>query len=448
MLHFALISYGIAYSFIGLQTAYLATYFNPVYWNTACLRVDAGLEEDASTNYGKIATAVGNIIYRGINVSLIDINKSTYMFEPDLDTNSILYGFKALNGVGGEIIQQIEEKRPYNNLTDFIEKVKCNKTVMVSLIKSGAFDQFDSREEIMKQYIWSVCEPKKRITLQNFNGLMERGLIPDELDFERRLFVFNKALRKFCKLDDVYTLPDNFYDFYEQFFDVDLINIYDGNLSIRQEIWKKLYTKGMEKARVYFKEHQDELLKQLNGSLFQEMWNKYAEGTLADWEMDSLGFYFHEHPLMHIKKDLYNISQYNNLPEVPLVNYTFKKNNMNIPIFKTTRIIGTVIAKDDIKSQISVLTPESGVVTIKFGRDYFARLNKRISEMGIDGHKHVIENSWFQRGTKVLVNGYRRNDLFMGKAYKKDNSHQCYKIKSINNGKMELIWQRADEGEN
>lgn len=145
--------HALAYSFVGLQTVYLATYFNPVYWNTACLRVDAGLEEDAATNYGKIAKAVGNIIYRGIDISLIDINKSHYMFEPDIDRDTILYGFKALNGVGGEIIQEIEANRPYSGLADFMSKVKCNKTVMVSLIKSGAFDQFGERSDIMKEYI-------------------------------------------------------------------------------------------------------------------------------------------------------------------------------------------------------------------------------------------------------------------------------------------------------
>lgn len=87
--------HSLAYSFVGLQTVYLATYFDPVYWNTACLRVDAGLEEDASSNYGKIAKAVGNISHRGIPFSLVDINKSGYMFEPDIESGSILYGMKA-----------------------------------------------------------------------------------------------------------------------------------------------------------------------------------------------------------------------------------------------------------------------------------------------------------------------------------------------------------------
>lgn len=263
--------HSLAYSFVGLQTIYLATYFDPVYWNTACLRVDAGLDEDASSNYGKIAKAVGNIIHRGIPMSLIDINKSGYMFEPDVETGSILFGMKGLNGVGGEIIQDIIENRPYESFNDFQERVKVKKPVLISLIKSGAFDKFGNREDIMREYIWSICEPKKRLTLQNFNGLMERNLIPDSLSFEKRLFVFNKALRKFCKVDNVYTLPDNFYEFYEEFFDVDLTTIYDGNIAIDQKVWQKLYTKGMDKARDYLREHQDEMLQKLNQTLFDEV---------------------------------------------------------------------------------------------------------------------------------------------------------------------------------
>ena len=105
--------HSLAYSYIGLQTVYLATYFPIVYWNTACLRVDAGLEEDAATNYDKIAKAVGNMIARGVSVRPVDINRSSYMFEPDEITNSILYGMKSLNGVGGEVIEAILQNRPY-----------------------------------------------------------------------------------------------------------------------------------------------------------------------------------------------------------------------------------------------------------------------------------------------------------------------------------------------
>lgn len=64
---------------------------------------------------------------------------------------------------------------------------------------------------------------------------MERELIPDELDWERRLFVFNKALRANCKVDKVYIVKDNYYDFYEEFFDVDILEPYGNSLAINQE---------------------------------------------------------------------------------------------------------------------------------------------------------------------------------------------------------------------
>jgi len=438
--------HSLAYSFVGLQTVYLATYFNPVYWNTACLRVDAGLEEEASTNYSKIAKAVGNIIHRGIPMSLININKSGYMFEPDLESGSILYGLKGLANVNGDTIQEIEQNRPYTGLANFQEKVKANKRVMISLIKSGAFNEFNDRESIMREYIWTQCEPKKRITLQNFNGLMERNLIPKELDWEKRLFVFNKALRKNCKVTDYYIIQDNYYDFYEQFFDIDLLEPCGDTVGIPQKTWQKLYTKGMDKARAYFKEHQQELLNQLNGTLFDEMYSKYALGSLADWEMDSLGFYYHEHPLAHVNKIQYNIKEYDELPSEPEIARTFKRGNSIFNTFKTCRIIGTVIAKDDAKSCISILTPKSGVVTVKMGRDFYARLNRQISEMQNDGKKKVMEKSWFTRGTLVMLNGFKRSGMFFTKSYRNESSHQFYKITQVNDdGTIETEWRRYGE---
>lgn len=412
------------------------------------MRVDSGLEEGAASNYGKIAKAVGNMINRGINLSLIDINKSGYMFEPDVENNIILYGMKALNGVGGEIIQEIIEKRPYNSFEDFVEKTNCNKTVMISLIKSGAFDQFGEREDIMRRYIWSVCEPKKRVTMQNFASLVERNLLPDELSLQKRTFVFNKALKKNCKVDGVLVVKNNYYNFYEQFFDIDELEPYGEVLSITEKKWKKQYDKMMIPAKEYIAKHKEELLKALNNTLFQEVWDKYAAGNYSVWEMNSLGFYYHEHELSQVNQTMYNISEFNSLQEQPLVDYTFKRNGMEIPIYKTNRIMGTVVAKDDNKSCVSILTIDSGVVTVKFSRDYFAKYNRRISEVQIDGTKKVREAGYFQRGTLVVINGFRRNDMFIEKTYKKTNSHGLYKITKIYpNGLIDMTNKRWGEEE-
>lgn len=437
--------HSLAYSFIGIQTLYLATYFPAVYWNTACLRVDSGLDKEASSNYDKIAKAVGNIMNRGIKLSLIDINKSQYMFEPDEENDRIIYGMKALNGVGGEIIDEILSNRPYESLKDFQSKVKANKTVMISLIKSGAFDSFGKREDIMAEYIWSICEPKKRITLQNFNGLMERGLIPPELDFQKKVFMFNKSLKK-VKQDGYFILEDKRYDFYSKYFDLDKLEPICGTVSIREDVWKKIYKNRMEPARDYFKKNQDEILSQLNQTLFDEVWAKYAQGSLSRWEMDSLGMYYSGHELKNAAKHQYEIVSYKDLPKEPLIAYTFTRNGREIPIYETNRIIGTVIAKDDSHSNVSILTPDSGVVTVKFNRDYFAKYNRRISEEQIDGTKKVREPGWFQRGTLVMVSGVRNGDLFITKKYKKSTSHQLYKITCVHeDGSLEFTNKRWGE---
>lgn len=435
-----------SYSMISLQCAYLAVKYPSIYWNTGCLRVDSGLEEEASTNYGKIAKAVGKINNQGINFSLIDINKSEYMFEPDEENNRIIYGLKAVTGINGETIQKIVENRPYTSLQDFLKRTPLNKTAMISLIKAGAFDQFDERKNIMREYIWSVCEPKKRLTLQNFNALIEANLIPQEINFQKRVFVFNKALKANCKFEDYYSLKsDNYYKFYTKFFDVDLLEPLGNKVGIKQKTWKKLYDEAMKPAKEYLKNHQDELLDKLNNSIFDTVWNKYAQGNYSSWEMDSLGMYYHKHELSSVDNKIYEIESFKNLPTSPEIETTFKRKGAEIPIYKLHRIAGTVIAKDDMHSSISVLTVDSGVVTVKMNRDYYAMYNRRISEVQKDGTKKVIEQGWFSKGTLVVLQGIRRGDSFFLKNYKKSAYHQLYKITEIHsNGTVEMTNERVD----
>ena len=82
---------------MGIQSIYLAARFNPIYWNTACLIVNSGATDETagkSTDYGKIAKAIGDIMSSGIQVSLANINKSDFGFKPDVENNQILYGLK------------------------------------------------------------------------------------------------------------------------------------------------------------------------------------------------------------------------------------------------------------------------------------------------------------------------------------------------------------------
>ena len=458
---------------------FIATNWNPIYWNTACLIVNSGsleddnnveyeIEEDENgevvkkkekaTDYSKIAKALGDIIGRGIKVSLVDINKSSYSFEPDVQNNQILFGMKALSNVGGPIIEQIISGRPYYGLADFMARCPLNKSAMISLIKAGAFDNIEAdwaaelgvepRYLVMTYFLSKNCDAKKRLTLQNFNGLIQKDLIPDDLQFQKRVFNFNKYLKAEKKVGKYYVFNEICSNFYNTYFDQEELDIINGYTCILQTRWDKMYQTVMDDAREWLKQNHDLVLKEYNEILFMDTWNKYATGNLSAWEMEALCFYYHDHELKNVNTSKYGLSDFFKLSEIPPVDYFFKRNGKEIPIYKTFKIAGTVISKNDNKSSIDLLTT-TGVVTVKFTKEYYAMFGRQISEKQEDGTKKVMEKGWFQRGVKLLITGFRRDDMFVAKSYKHTGTHQLYKIINIDdNGNIDLMHDRYGVKEN
>lgn len=459
------IIHALAYSFIGYQTAYIATKWNPIYWNTATLIINSMSSDDdddgssskknKSSDYGKIAKAIGIIRSRGINVSLININTSDYGFKPDVANNRILYGLKAISHIGDDVVDKIKDGRPYIGIKDFMNRCPLPKTAMINLIKSGAFDEIDSsfdhnRAKIMTYYILKECDAKKKLTMQNFNGLIQHGLIPEELELQVRVFNFNKYLkRKGNTVLNWFGLDDASIAFLERFFPdaLDAVNTYNSHLVIDKNYWDKIYQTEMLVAKAWLKDHHDEVLNKYNEELFFELWNKYANGTLSSWEMDSLCFYHSPHELAQVDIYKYGISNFENLPTEPEVDYFWKRGNAQIPIYKLTRIIGTVVDKNDSRSSITLLTT-TGVVSVKFTREYYSLFKKQISQIQPDGSKKVIERSWFKKGSKLMVTGFRREDTFVAKNYSKSGWHQLYKIDQVLGSEVSLRHERYSSNNN
>lgn len=386
-------------------------------------------KKEKNTNYEKIAKAIGDMQSKGIKVSLVDINKSSYTFRPDAKNNKILYGLKPLSRINEEIISAIVKGRPYNGIKDFMQRCPLQKVVMVNLIKAGAFDNidrdFNTRQEIMAYYLMNVCEMKKRLTLQNFNGLIQHDLVPKELELEVRIFNFNKYIknRKFI-LDQVSI------DFLNKFLpDVKLLNNNE-QLMIDNINWKIIYDSYMNNVRTWIKENYDNLLYSLNLLLFKEIWDKYAKGNLSSWEMDSVCFYYHKHELNEVNTNKYGIIDFNEKSTEPEVDYYFKRNGHQIPIYKLSKIIGTVIAKNDTRHTVTLLTT-TGVVSVKFTGEYYSMFKKQISKTNPDGTKTILEKGWFTRGNKLMVQGFRRDDQWVSKNYKNSGGHQLYKIAKV-----------------
>ena len=189
-----------------------------------------------TADYDKIAKALGQIQSAGISISPPDINLSDLTFKPIPKEDKIIYGIKGITRVGDDLIKDIIAKRPYSSLQDFLQKVKVNKLQAVNLIKSGAFDCFGDRENIMKEYILSVADQKKRLTLQNMAMLIEKKMLPQELGFEIKVFNFNKYLKK-NKNGANYLLDDIAFNFYETNFDCDNIFVENNQRYIEQSVW-------------------------------------------------------------------------------------------------------------------------------------------------------------------------------------------------------------------
>ena len=498
------LSHTLAYSLIALQEMNLAYRFPIMFWNCACLISDAGgneedddraedtvcrddgwsitemaedfidftsgeSEEDDNddageddgeetvsesngsankprkkskvTNYGKIATAIGKIKQSGVDVAPPDINKSTYTFSPDIDNNTIRYGLSGITKVGEELVKSIMDGRPYSSLADFTNRIKINKPQMVNLIKSGAFDCFGDRIEIMREYIASVSDTKKRITLQNMKMLIDFGLIPDDYDLERRVYNFNKYLKKMKLDNEFFGLDEIAFNFYTAHFDIDKLLPCDeteSGFKIRQIAWDNYYQYHMSIIRPYVQKHAAELLVEVNNRLTKDTWDKYCGGSLSKWEMDSVSFYSREHELACVDEELNEFSSFFDLPEEPEIERTIPIKGKYVPILRLHRIYGTVLDRDKSKKTVTLLTTD-GVVTVKIFGGVFANYDKQISERGADGKKHVIEKSMFSRGNKIVVCGVRDGDSFRAKKYSKTPYHLVEQIVDIyDNGVVEL----------
>ena len=474
-----------SYSMIALQEMNLARFYPIIFWNTANLIVDSGgiqteevededegldvepeAEEDddedeeeweeenevtegekedkkkektKTVDYGKVATAIGRFNNYGIKVAPPNINDSSYTFTPVVERNEILYGLRGITRLSQSTIHEIMEMRPFYSLEDFLERVKVNKIQMFNLIKCGAFDELINkpREEIMASYIDMITDKKQRLTLQNMQMLINYNLIPEEMQLCKKVFLFNKFLKQQKKVE-YYQLNDAAINFIADNFTADILS---NGTTILATKWDLMYQKAMDPMRIYLKAHKDEMLKALNDALYKEMYDKYASGSVSHWEMESVSFYSHKHELADSQ---YLYDDFFKLPEEPEIDYSFiGKDGKEVRVYRLRQIIGTVIDKNKMKNTVTLLTP-SGVVNVKVYKSQYAGFDKQLSERGADGRKHVIEKSWFSRGSLLMVQGIRRGADFIPKKRKDSFYPVISKIIKVNeDGTLQFQTERA-----
>ncbi|HCL4455136.1 TPA: DNA polymerase III subunit alpha [Clostridium botulinum] len=488
------------YSVIGLQEMNLAYHYNMLFWNCSVLTINAGAGENELdnnenkkktkiTNYGKIATAIGQMQNRGVKVASPHINKAKFGFTPDENANEIIFGLKGISGVGDDAAYEIINHRPYNSLIDFHEKLvktkkevilstgkKQNKSLVpfgttISLIKAGAFDSIEkekNREQIMRNYLKLNFPDKKTLDMRATENVANLGIVPQQHKLAIRVNGFKNYVvtkNNFIKQDEEkkskqwYILKGHneittqkTINFFQTYFMDDMKEnedyYYDeqGNIIFSCKLKSTGFEKVFDKLTKDFKQwlKSSDCLDRYNNFLFKEKWEKYASGNVSKWEMDSLSFYYHKHELANVNKEKYFIRNFSDLPEEPIIQSYGKYKDREYPIFKLYRIAGTVLDKDKNKHMVTLLTINGEVVTLKFYSGQFSFYDKTISEQNDNGDKTTIEESWFKRGQLIIVSGYRRNDVFKPKKYKDSAfQHTVYKIIEVGeNGELSFQTER------
>jgi len=127
-----------AYGLISYWTAYLKEHYKAEYM--------AALLTSVKDDKDKMAIYLNECRRMKIQVLPPDVNESQSTFTPV--GNDIRFGLTAIRNVGSNVVSGIvaarEEKGRFGDFNDFMEKVPalvCNKRVIESLVKAGAFDE-------------------------------------------------------------------------------------------------------------------------------------------------------------------------------------------------------------------------------------------------------------------------------------------------------------------
>ena len=149
-------SHAAAYGVVSYWTAYLKAHYPAEYM--------AALLESVRDDKDKSAIYLAECRHMGIKVLPPDVNESQGRFTP-VGTD-VRFGLGAIRNVGNNVVDGIMEARAehttakdFNDFLDKVPAVVCNKRVIESLIKAGAFDSLGhTRRGLMEVFETKVDE--------------------------------------------------------------------------------------------------------------------------------------------------------------------------------------------------------------------------------------------------------------------------------------------------
>lgn len=139
-------SHTAGYGLVAYWTAYLKANYPAEYM--AALLTSVGDDKD------KMATYLADARRMGVRVLPPDVNESVADFTAIGD--DVRFGLQAIRNVGGNVIESLvatrADKGKFTSFSDFLAKVEvtvCNKRVIESMIKAGAFDSLGHKRAML-----------------------------------------------------------------------------------------------------------------------------------------------------------------------------------------------------------------------------------------------------------------------------------------------------------
>ena len=142
-------SHSVAYAYLAYQMAYIKAHYKECFYVSLL-------------TYFNADEKINNYIYEarisGVNINKPNINISTNLYE--VKDNKVYLPLTSIKGIGtGFVTNLVEErnKKKFQNIFDFVKRVKTNKTILESLISSGAFDSFEYNRRTLLSNIELIC---------------------------------------------------------------------------------------------------------------------------------------------------------------------------------------------------------------------------------------------------------------------------------------------------
>lgn len=140
-------SHAACYGLIAYWTAYLKAHYPDAFM--------AALMTSDQDDIDRLAIEITECKHMGIKVLSPDVNESYVEFAVVPGKNEIRFGMAAVKGVGVGAVEEVlraREESKFTSVEDFAKRVsttKFNKKAWESLIKSGGFDQFGDRSDLL-----------------------------------------------------------------------------------------------------------------------------------------------------------------------------------------------------------------------------------------------------------------------------------------------------------